>query len=36
MIAALVGLLASAAKIFRLIVFGVNEEKFRAVQAANS
>jgi hypothetical protein len=36
MIAALVGLLASAAKIFWLIVFGVNEEKFRAVQAANS
>lgn len=33
MIAALVGLLASAAKIFWLIVFGVNEEKFREAEA---
>ncbi|HEX6279603.1 MAG TPA: DUF4386 domain-containing protein [Pyrinomonadaceae bacterium] len=34
MFAALFGLLASAAKIFWLIVFGVNEEKFRALEAA--
>lgn len=33
MFAALFGLLASAAKIFWLIVFGVDEEKFRAVAA---
>jgi hypothetical protein len=33
MITALVGLLAAAAKIFWLIVFGVDEEKFRAVEA---
>jgi len=32
--AALFGLLAAAAKIFWLIVFGVDEEKFRAVEAA--
>jgi hypothetical protein len=36
MVAALVGLLAAAAKIFWLIVFGVDEAKFRAVEAANS
>lgn len=36
MYAALFGLLASAAKIFWLIVFGVDEEKFRAVEAANT
>ena len=35
MFAALVGLLASAAKIFWLIVFGVDEEKFRAVETAS-
>lgn len=35
MFAALFGLLAAAAKIFWLIVFGVNEERFRAVEAAN-
>ena len=34
MYAALFGLLASAAKIFWLIVFGVDEERFRAVEAA--
>lgn len=34
MFAALIGLLASAAKIFWLIVFGVDEDKFRAVEAA--
>jgi len=34
MFAALFGLLASAAKIFWLIVFGVDEKKFRAVEAA--
>jgi hypothetical protein len=34
MFAALFGLLAAAAKIFWLIVFGVDEEKFRAVEAA--
>jgi hypothetical protein len=34
MFAALIGLLASAAKIFWLIVFGVDEEKFRAVESA--
>lgn len=34
MFAALFGLLGAAAKIFWLIVFGVNEEKFRAVEAA--
>ena len=33
-LAALFGLLAAAAKIFRLIVFGVDEEKFRVVAAA--
>ena len=33
MYAALIGLLASAAKIFWLIVFGVDEERFRAVEA---
>lgn len=36
MYAALFGLLASAAKIFWLIVFGVDEEKFRTVEAANT
>jgi hypothetical protein len=36
MFTALVGLLSSVAKIFWLIVFGVNEEKFRAVEAANT
>jgi len=36
MFAALFGLLAAAAQIFWLIVFGVNEEKFRAVEAANT
>ncbi len=35
MFAALFGLLAAAVKIFWLIVFGVDEEKFRAVEAAN-
>lgn len=34
MFAALFGLAAAAAKIFWLIVFGVDEEKFRAVEAA--
>jgi hypothetical protein len=34
--AALVGLFGAAAKIFWLIVFGVNEEKFRAAEAANN
>lgn len=34
MFAALFGLIASIAKVFWLIVFGVNEEKFRAVDAA--
>ena len=34
MFAALFGLLAAAAKIFWLIAFGVNEERFRAVEAA--
>jgi hypothetical protein len=33
MYAALFGLLAAAAKIFWLIVFGVDEEKFRAVES---
>lgn len=36
MFAALFGLLAAAAKIFWLIVFGVDEEKFRAVEARQS
>lgn len=36
MYAALFGLVASAAKIFWLIVFGVDEEKFRAADAANN
>lgn len=36
MFAALFGLLAAAAKIFWLIVFGVDEEKFRAVEAASN
>ena len=35
MFAALIGLLASTAKIFWLMVFGVDEEKFRAVEATN-
>ncbi|HVF47870.1 MAG TPA: DUF4386 domain-containing protein [Pyrinomonadaceae bacterium] len=35
MFAALFGLLAAAAKIFWLIVFGVDEERFRAVEAAH-
>ena len=35
-VTALVGLLAAAAKIFWLIVSGVEEKKFRAVEAANS
>lgn len=35
MFAALFGLLAAAAKIFWLIVFGVDEEKFRAIEARN-
>ena len=35
MYAALFGLLSAAAKIFWLIVFGVDEEKFRAVEAAD-
>ena len=35
MFAALFGLLASAAKIFWLIVFGVDEDKFRAVVSQN-
>lgn len=34
--AALIGLLGAAAKIFWLIVFAVDEEKFRAVEAANT
>ncbi len=34
--ASLFALLGSAAKIFWLLVFGVDEEKFRAVEAANS
>ena len=33
MFAALIGLLAAAAKIFWLIVFGVDEQKFRAVES---
>ena len=36
MFAALFGLLAAAAKIFWLIVFGVDEEKFRVVEAAST
>ncbi len=36
MIAALIGLVGAAAKIFWLLVFGVDEEKFRLVEAANS
>jgi len=36
MYAALFGLVASAAKIFWLIVFGLDEEKFRAAEAASN
>ncbi len=36
MYAALFGLLASAAKIFWLIVFGVDEEKFRAIEGVRA
>jgi hypothetical protein len=36
MFAALFGLLAAAAKIFWLIMFGVDEERFGAVEAANT
>jgi hypothetical protein len=36
MFAALFGLLGAAAKIFWLIVFGVDEEKFRAVELAQN